>query len=93
MLSSSRGGTAQVVDFTGHCRYHTRSSVMNRVLITLGAALIVLGAAWSWIRRLPLFRLPGDIIVDRPDFKFFLPLTTMVLISAAISLIAWILRK
>jgi ribose/xylose/arabinose/galactoside ABC-type transport system permease subunit len=66
---------------------------MNRVLITLGAMLIVLGAAWSWIRRLPLFRLPGDIIIDRPGFRLFVPLTTMVLISAAISLIAWILRK
>lgn len=66
---------------------------MNRMLITLGAMLIVLGVAWSWIRRLPLFRLPGDIIIDRPGFRLFVPLTTMVLISAAISLIAWILRK
>jgi DUF2905 family protein len=66
---------------------------MNRLLITLGASLIVLGLAWSWIRRLPLFRLPGDIVVDRPGLRFFFPITTMLLISAVISVIAWALRK
>lgn len=66
---------------------------MSRLLITLGASLIVLGLAWSWVRRLPLFRLPGDIVIDRPGFRFFLPLTTMLLISALISIIAWVLRR
>jgi hypothetical protein len=66
---------------------------MNRLLITLGASLILLGLAWSWIKRLPLFRLPGDIVIDRPGFKCFLPITTMLLISAVISIIAWVLRK
>jgi len=66
---------------------------MNRPLITLGASLIFLGLAWSWVKRLPLFRLPGDIVIDRPGFKFFFPITTMLLISAVISFIAWVLRK
>jgi hypothetical protein len=66
---------------------------MNRLLITLGATLILLGLAWSWIRRLPLFRLPGDIVIDRPGLRFFFPITTMLLISAVISFIAWMLRK
>jgi Protein of unknown function (DUF2905) len=66
---------------------------MNRLLITLGASLVLLGLAWSWIRRLPLFRLPGDIVIDRPGFRFFFPITTMLLISAVISIIAWVLRK
>jgi len=66
---------------------------MNRLLITLGASLIFLGLAWSWVKRLPLFRLPGDIVIDRPGFKFFFPITTMLLISAVISFIAWVLRK
>jgi hypothetical protein len=66
---------------------------MNRLLITLGVSLILLGLAWSWVKRLPLFRLPGDIVIDRPGFKFFFPITTMLLISALISLIAWLLRR
>jgi hypothetical protein len=66
---------------------------VNRLLIILGASLVVLGLAWSWVRRLPLFRLPGDIVIDRPGFKLFFPITTMLLISVLISLIAWVLRK
>jgi hypothetical protein len=66
---------------------------MNRLLITLGATLILLGLAWSWIKRLPLFRLPGDIVIDRPGLRFFFPITTMLLISAVISFIAWVVRK
>jgi hypothetical protein len=66
---------------------------MNRVLIILGTVFLVAGVLWPWIRRLPLFRLPGDIIVDRPGFKFFFPITTMLLISLVLSILAWISRK
>jgi hypothetical protein len=66
---------------------------MNRLLIALGASLVLLGLGWSWVKRLPLFRLPGDIVIDRPGFKFFFPITTMLLISALISIIAWVVRK
>jgi hypothetical protein len=66
---------------------------MNRVLIVLGVALVIVGLGWSRLRHVPLFRLPGDIVIDRPGFKFFLPITTMLLISAVLSLIAWMLRR
>ncbi len=61
---------------------------MNRVLIWLGALLVVVGVAWPWLKRLPLFRLPGDIVVDRPGLRIFLPLTTMLVVSLVISLLA-----
>ena len=66
---------------------------MNRALIVLGVALVIVGLGWSWLRHVPLFRLPGDIVIERPGFKFFLPITTMLLISAVLSLIAWVLRR
>ena len=66
---------------------------MNRLLIFLGAVLILAGLAWPWLRRLALFRLPGDIIIDRPGFKFFFPITTMLLISAVVSIVLWLFRK
>ena len=66
---------------------------VNRLLIVLGAGLILLGLGWSWIRRVPLFRLPGDIVIDRPGFRFVFPLTTMLLLSALISVIAWLVRR
>ena len=66
---------------------------MNRALIVLGTSLVILGLGWSWFRHLPLFRLPGDIVIERPGFRFVFPITTMLLISALISLAAWVLRR
>lgn len=66
---------------------------MNRALIVLGASLLILGLGWSWFRQLPLFRLPGDIVIERPGFRFVFPVTTMLLLSALISLAAWMLRR
>jgi Protein of unknown function (DUF2905) len=66
---------------------------MNRALIVLGASLVILGVGWSWFRHVPLFRLPGDIVIERPGFRFFLPITTMLLLSAVVSLAAWVLRR
>ena len=48
---------------------------MNRALIVLGASLLIMGVGWSWFRHVPLFRLPGDIVIERPGFRFFLPIT------------------
>jgi len=66
---------------------------VNRILIILGTTLIVAGLIWPWLRRLPLFHLPGDIVIDRPGFKFFFPLTTMLIVSVVISLLAWLFRR
>lgn len=66
---------------------------MSRILIVLGAALILIGLAWPWVRRLPLFKLPGDIVIDRPGFQFFFPITTMLIVSLVVSVLAWIFRR
>jgi len=66
---------------------------MQRTLIILGIALLVIGLTWPWVSRLPLGRLPGDIVIDRPSFRFYLPLTTMILASVVLSLILWLFRR
>ena len=66
---------------------------MSRFLITLGTVLLVAGLAWRWVRHLPLFRLPGDLVLDRPGFRFFFPLTTMLLLSLVLSVLAWLMRR
>lgn len=66
---------------------------MQKTLIIIGVALVIIGLIWPWIGKLPLGRLPGDIIIDKPNLKVFIPVTTMVLISIVISLILWLLRK
>ena len=66
---------------------------MNRLLIAFGAVFIAAGVLWPWLRRMHLFHLPGDIIVDRPGFKFMFPIATMLVVSVVLSLIAWMMRR
>jgi hypothetical protein len=66
---------------------------MNRLLVALGTVLVVAGLAWPWLKRLHLFHLPGDIFIDRPGFRFFFPITTMLIVSAVLSIIVWLVRR
>ena len=66
---------------------------MQRLLIVLGVLLLVIGLAWPWLSRLPLGRLPGDIVIVRPGFRFYFPLTTMIIVSLLISLLLRIFRR
>ena len=66
---------------------------MQRALIVIGLIVLAAGLAWPLIGKLPLGRLPGDIVIDRPGFKFCVPLATGILVSVVLSLIAWLFRK
>ena len=66
---------------------------MQRTLIILGIAILVIGLLWPWLGKLPLGRLPGDIVIDRPQLKVYIPITTMILVSVVISVILWLLKK
>ena len=66
---------------------------MTRVLVTLGVILIVVGLAWPWLMKLGLGKLPGDIVIERENFRFYFPITTMILVSLVLSVIFWLFRK
>jgi hypothetical protein len=66
---------------------------MARFLIVLGLVILVLGLSWPYLSRIGLGRLPGDIIIERDNFTFYLPLTTSLLISLLLSLFFWLLNR
>ncbi len=66
---------------------------MQKILIIAGLAAILIGLLWPWLGRLPLGRLPGDIIIERESFRLYLPLTSMILLSGLISLLLWLFRR
>jgi len=66
---------------------------MQKGLIVLGVVIALIGAAWPWVSKLPIGRLPGDILIDRPGFRGFFPITTMIIISLVISAILMLFRK
>ena len=66
---------------------------MQKTLILIGAVVILVGLLWPWLGKLPFGRLPGDIVIDRPEYKFYFPVTTMILVSVVISIVLWLFRK
>jgi hypothetical protein len=66
---------------------------MARWLIILGVVLIVAGLLWPWLTRLGLGRLPGDIVIERDNFRLYIPIATSIVISVVLSLILWLLNR
>lgn len=66
---------------------------MQRVLIIIGLFFLIVGLSWPWLSQVPFGRLPGDIIINRPNFKIYIPIVTMILASGLISLLLWLFRQ
>ena len=66
---------------------------MQKTLILLGIVILAVGLLWPWLGKLPIGRLPGDIIIDRPHLKVYIPITTMVVVSLVVSIILWLIKK
>ena len=60
---------------------------MQKLLITIGIILLVVGLLWPVLSKLGIGRLPGDIIIRREGFSFYFPITTMILVSIVLTLI------
>lgn len=70
----------------------TPMTSLGRVLIVTGLVLVVVGTVVVFAGRLP--RVPGDVIVQRPNLTIYFPLGTMILISIVLTLILnFVLRR
>jgi len=66
---------------------------MAKWLITTGLVLVALGLLWPVLAKLGLGSLPGDIRIERKGYSFYLPVTSSILVSLAITLLLWIFRR
>ncbi|MBY0421551.1 MAG: DUF2905 domain-containing protein [Parvularculaceae bacterium] len=66
---------------------------VQKILLLVGVAFIATALFWPFISKLPLGRLPGDVIIKRDNFSFYFPLTTMVLVSIVVTLIVRFFQK
>ena len=66
---------------------------MSQWLIGIGLALVVVGLSWPWLGRLGLGRLPGDILIERGNFRFYFPIVTCLIVSGVVWLILWFLNR
>ena len=65
----------------------------GRLLIILGIVLMVLGVLWPLIARLGLGRLPGDIVIERENFRLYIPIMTSLIVSIVLSVILWLINR
>lgn len=66
---------------------------MSRTLIIVGLIIVAVGIFWPWLSKLPFGRLPGDIVIERDNFRFYFPVTTMIIVSVVVSVVLWLFRK
>ena len=66
----------------------------GKVIIIIGIIVIVIGIIWYFFGDKFSFlgRLPGDIRIEKDNFSFYFPLTTMVLLSLLLSLLLRLFR-
>ena len=69
------------------------STSIGQILIFVGLVLAIIGAlvwsgAFAWFGRLP-----GDIRIERDSVRVYVPVVSMLLISAALSLILFLIRR
>ena len=67
---------------------------ISRSLIVFGMILIVAGLIWHFSGgKIPLGKLPGDINIKTENSRIFIPITTSILVSVLLSVVAGFFRK
>ena len=62
--------------------------VIGVIIIFTGIVIYFFHDKLHWIGRLP-----GDIKIEKENFKFYFPVTTMILLSIAITIIVNLIKK
>jgi hypothetical protein len=68
---------------------------IGKAIIFFGVTIIIIGfIIWLAGDKLKfLGRLPGDIRIERENYRVYIPITTMILVSLLFSLILWLIQK
>ena len=68
---------------------------VGKTIILIGLGVVLLGViVYFFGDKLSWFgRLPGDVRIENENTKIYFPVTSMVLISVALNLIIWLVKK
>ncbi|MER3523231.1 MAG: DUF2905 domain-containing protein [Ignavibacteria bacterium] len=65
---------------------------IGKFLLLIGLLLVVIGGVLMFVEKIPfLGRLPGDIRIERENFRFYFPIATSILLSIVVSVILWLI--
>ncbi|WP_157151757.1 DUF2905 domain-containing protein [Brachyspira sp. SAP_772] len=62
-----------------------------KMLIVVGIIAIIIGILI--LLKIPIGKLPGDIVIKKENFTFAFPIVTSIIASIILSLIMWIISK
>jgi Protein of unknown function (DUF2905) len=66
---------------------------MVRWLVAIGLVLVLVGLLWPLLSKLELGRLPGDIVIERGNLRFYFPIVTCLIVSVVLSVFLWLLNR
>lgn len=66
---------------------------LSRTLVIIGVVIAAIGLLLPYLSKLGLGRLPGDIAIERENFRFYFPLATSIIVSVVLTLLLWLFRR
>lgn len=66
---------------------------MGKFLIIAGVVLVAVGIVWLVGEKFGLGRLPGDIVIEGENTRFYFPIMTSIIISIVLSLALWLFTR
>jgi len=71
------------------------NSQTGKYIIIAGVVLVIIGSLVFFFHdKLRWFgRLPGDIRIEKENFRFYFPITTMILLSILLSAVIQLIKK
>lgn len=74
------------------------SGLLGKAFVLIGALFVLVGVWLLLGSRLPSWlswvgRLPGDIAIERDDVRFYLPITTSIILSILLTLVLWLVGR
>jgi len=62
--------------------------IAGGIILITGVIISLMGDKLSWLGRLP-----GDIRIEKNNYRIYVPLTTMILVSLILSAIIYVIKK
>jgi len=59
------------------------------ILIIVGIVIVIVGVLWQFI---PFGRMPGDIAVEKDNFRFYFPIVTSIILSIVITVVLFLIN-
>jgi len=66
---------------------------MAKIFLSLGVLFLFLGSFMLLFDKFELFKLPGDIYIQKENFSFYFPITSSIIISIIATIIFNIIFK